>query len=47
MIERLLRRARIERKRDGEVSVDTLALLDAEGYLLTYLDDDLEQAVGE
>ena len=42
MIEQLLRRARIERKRQGEVSVDTLALLDAEGYLLEYLEDDLD-----
>ncbi|SKB49203.1 hypothetical protein SAMN06295937_100746 [Sphingopyxis flava] len=42
MIERLLRRARVERQRYGEVSVDTLALLDAEGYLLEYLEDDLE-----
>jgi hypothetical protein len=42
VIERLLRRARIERKRYGEVAVDTLALLDAEGYLLEYLDEELE-----
>ena len=46
MIERLLRRARIEKRRQGEVSLDTMMLLAAEGYLLDYLEDDLEQDIG-
>lgn len=42
MIEKLLRIARIEKKRQGEVSVDTMMQLAAEGYLLDYLEDELE-----